>query len=49
MTSDEIRHPALTGEPWPVIGVRVRRDESSPREASWRPAPHTALEDVLLP
>lgn len=49
MTRDEIRHPALTGEPWPVIGVQVRREDSSPTAASWRPAPHAALEDVLLP
>lgn len=49
MKRDEIRHPALTGDPWPVIDVRVRREDSSPRAASWRPAPHTALEDVLLP
>lgn len=49
MTQDEIRHPALTGLPWPVIGVRVRREESRPQAAFWRPAPHTVLEDVLLP
>ncbi|MDX3801077.1 hypothetical protein [Streptomyces sp. AK04-3B] len=49
MTRDEIRHPALTGEPWPVIGIRVRREDSSPTAASWRPALHAALEDVLLP
>ncbi|MFB0620274.1 hypothetical protein [Streptomyces sp. AGS-58] len=49
MTQDEIRHPALTGEPWPVIGVRARREDRSPTAASWRPAPHAALEDVLLP
>ncbi|MBP5896306.1 hypothetical protein [Streptomyces scabiei] len=48
VTRDEIRHPALTGEPWPVIDVRVCREDSSPRAASWRPAPHTALDDVLL-
>jgi hypothetical protein len=46
---DEIRHPALTGEPWPVIGVRVCREDRSPRAASWRPAPRAVLEDVLLP
>lgn len=49
MTQDEIRHPALTGEAWPVIGVRVRREDRSPRAASWRPAPRAVLEDVLLP
>ncbi|MFJ9380171.1 hypothetical protein [Streptomyces sp. NPDC101455] len=49
MTQDEIRHPALTGESWPVIGVRVRREDRSLRTASWRPAPHAELEDVLLP
>ncbi|WP_157855835.1 hypothetical protein [Streptomyces aureocirculatus] len=43
MTQDEIRHPVLTGAPWSVIGVRLRHEESSPRAASWRPAPHTAL------
>ncbi|MFF1285620.1 hypothetical protein ACFVY4_33655 [Streptomyces sp. NPDC058299] len=43
MTQTEIRHPALTGEPWPVIGVRVRRQDRSPTAASWRPAPHAAL------
>ncbi|WP_030872351.1 hypothetical protein [Streptomyces sp. NRRL S-37] len=48
MTRDEIRPPALTGEPWPVIGVRVRREDHSPRAASWRPAPRAVLEDVLL-
>ncbi|MCX4993749.1 hypothetical protein [Streptomyces sp. NBC_00568] len=47
MTRDELRHPALTGEPWPVIGVRVRREDHSPRPASWRPASHAVLEDVL--
>jgi hypothetical protein len=49
VTQDEIRHPALTGDPWPVIGVRVRREDRSPRAASWRPAPRAVLEDVLLP
>lgn len=49
MTQAEIRHPALTGAPWPVIGVRVRREDHSARAASWRPAPQTVLEDVLLP
>ncbi|WEO93017.1 hypothetical protein A6P39_002350 [Streptomyces sp. FXJ1.172] len=49
MARDEIRHPALTGALWPVIGVRVRREDHSPRAASWRPAPHAVLEDVLLP
>ncbi len=49
MARDEVEHPALTGGPWPVIGVRVRREDGRPRAASWRPAPHTVLEDVLLP
>lgn len=49
MARDEISHPALTGGPWPMIGVRVSREDSSPRAASWQPAPHTVLEDVLLP
>ncbi|MER0476773.1 hypothetical protein ABR737_43600 [Streptomyces sp. Edi2] len=49
MGQDELRHPALTGAPWPVIGVRVRRGDCGPRAASWRPAPRTVLEDVLLP
>ncbi|MFE0373934.1 hypothetical protein [Streptomyces tendae] len=49
MTQDEIRHPALTGAPWPVIGVRVRREDNNVRAASWRPAPHAVPEDVLLP
>ncbi|WP_237277546.1 hypothetical protein [Streptomyces caniscabiei] len=49
MTQDELRHPALTGAPWPVIGVRVRREDNNPRAASWRPAPHAVPEDVLLP
>ncbi|TLQ39172.1 hypothetical protein [Streptomyces marianii] len=46
---EEIGHPALTGGPWPVIGVRVRREGQGLRAASWRPAPHAAAEDVLLP
>ncbi|MEV4191031.1 hypothetical protein [Streptomyces toxytricini] len=46
---EEIGHPALTGGPWPVIGVRVRREGHSLRAASWRPAPYAAAEDVLLP
>ena len=49
MAQGEIRHPALTGEPWPVIGVRIRREDRRLRAASWRPAPHTILEEVLLP
>ncbi|MER6717126.1 hypothetical protein [Streptomyces sp. NPDC000877] len=49
MARDEIGHPALTGAPWPVIGVRVRREDSSLRAASWQLAPHAVLEDVLLP
>ncbi|MFD7556486.1 hypothetical protein ACFV9E_18350 [Streptomyces sp. NPDC059835] len=49
MAGEEIGHPALAGETWPVIGVRVRRADRAPLAASWRPAPHTALEDVLLP
>ncbi|MFI1075958.1 hypothetical protein [Streptomyces puniciscabiei] len=49
MARDEIRHPALTGALWPVIGVRVRREDHSPRAASWWPAPRAVLEDVLLP
>jgi hypothetical protein len=46
---DGIGHPALTGEPWPVIGVRVRREGGRLRAASWRPAPLSVPEDVLLP
>ncbi|MFE2640842.1 hypothetical protein ACFXKF_40045 [Streptomyces scopuliridis] len=49
MTQDEIRHPALTGAPWPVIGVRVRHEDRRPRAASWRPAPLAVPQDVLLP
>lgn len=49
MAQNELRHLALTGEPWPVIGVRVRREDHSPLAASWRPAPHAVLEDALLP
>ncbi|MDX3695031.1 hypothetical protein PV726_32775 [Streptomyces europaeiscabiei] len=49
MTRDEIRHPALTGGPWPVIGLWVGREDRSPRAASWRPAPRVVQEDVLLP
>lgn len=49
MAEDEIRHPALDGARWPVIGVRVRREDSAPRAASWRPAPRAVLQDVLLP
>ncbi|MET9871074.1 hypothetical protein ABZZ16_33985 [Streptomyces sp. NPDC006386] len=49
MAQSEKRHPALTGERRPVIGVRVRRSSRSPRAASWRPAPHAVLEDVVLP
>ncbi|MDP5315665.1 hypothetical protein [Streptomyces poriferorum] len=46
---EEIGHPALAGGAWPVIGVRVRREGRGLRAASWRPAPYTVLEDVLLP
>ncbi|MFE1764062.1 hypothetical protein ACFW81_07580 [Streptomyces angustmyceticus] len=49
MAQAEIRHPALTGAPWPVIGVRVRREDRRPRAASWRPAPRGVLADALLP
>jgi hypothetical protein len=49
VAEDEVEHPAVTGESWPVIGVRVRREGGRVRAASWRPAPHTVLEDVLLP
>ncbi|MET9779378.1 hypothetical protein ABZ023_34960, partial [Streptomyces sp. NPDC006367] len=49
MREDEIRHPALDGVRWPVIGVRVRREDSGPRAASWRPAPRAVLQEVLLP
>lgn len=45
----EVGHPALAGVPWPVIGVRVRREERRPLSASWRPARWTVLEDVLMP
>ncbi|WP_395368378.1 hypothetical protein OHU45_37405 [Streptomyces tubercidicus] len=34
---------------WPVIGVRVRREERYARTASRRPALRAVLEDVLLP
>ncbi|WP_327216429.1 hypothetical protein [Streptomyces cyaneofuscatus] len=36
---------------WPTIGLRVRREGQRPGlgAASWRPAPYTVLEDVLLP
>ncbi|MEV6680727.1 hypothetical protein AB0N09_28255 [Streptomyces erythrochromogenes] len=46
---DEIRHPVLAGQVWPVIGVRVHREGRSPRAASWAPAPHAVQEDVLFP
>jgi hypothetical protein len=46
---DEIRHPALDGASWPTIGVRVRRAGAGLRAASWRPAPHAVLHEVLLP
>lgn len=49
MAEDVVRHPALDGEPWPAVGVRVHREDRCPRAASWRPAPHAVLEDVLLP
>ncbi|MDX3067594.1 MULTISPECIES: hypothetical protein [Streptomyces] len=49
MAEAEVGHPALAGAPWPVIGVRVRREERRPRSASWRPAQWTVREDVLLP
>ena len=49
MAQAEIRHPALSGETWPVIGVRVRREDRRLRAASWRPAPLAVPEDVLLP
>ncbi|MFK0047738.1 hypothetical protein ACIQU4_27355 [Streptomyces sp. NPDC090741] len=49
MAGEEIGHPALAGGPWPVIGVRVRREDRAPRAASWRPAPYAVPEDVLLP
>jgi hypothetical protein len=49
VTQTEIQHPALTGAPWPVIGVRIRRQDRRPQAASWRPAPLTVLEEVLLP
>lgn len=49
MAQDEIRHPALTGAPWPVIGVRVRHEDRRPRAASWCPAPLAVPRDVLLP
>ncbi|MEV8544541.1 hypothetical protein [Streptomyces sp. NPDC051572] len=45
MARGEIEHPALTGESWPVIDVRERRDDRSSRAASWRLAPQA----VLLP
>lgn len=49
VVGEEIAHPALAGGPWPVIGVRVRREGRTLRAGSWRPAPHAVLEDVLLP
>lgn len=49
MAHDEIRHPAPAGEPWPVTGVRIRGTGRIPQAVSWGPAPHTMLEDVLLP
>ncbi|WP_078949508.1 hypothetical protein [Streptomyces mutabilis] len=49
MTEDEIRHPALDGARWPVIGVRVHPEDAGPRAASWRPAPRAVLQEVLLP
>ncbi|MFH0246423.1 hypothetical protein ACGRHY_29290 [Streptomyces sp. HK10] len=49
MAKAEMRHPALAGESWPVIGVRIHREGRRPRSASWRPAPLTVLEEVLLP
>ncbi|MFE0857285.1 hypothetical protein [Streptomyces mutabilis] len=49
MSEDEIRHPALDGARWPVIGVRVRREDAGPKAASWRPAPRAVLQEVLLP
>ncbi|MGW2588433.1 hypothetical protein ACWCYZ_45620 [Streptomyces virginiae] len=49
VAGDEIGHPALTGEPWPVIGVQVHREDRSLRGASWRPTPQAVLEEVLLP
>ncbi|MGP3950888.1 hypothetical protein [Streptomyces sp. 7N604] len=49
MAKTDIRHPALTGDPWPVIGVRVRPEDRRLRAASWRPAPLAVPEDVLLP
>jgi hypothetical protein len=42
-------HPALAGERWPAIGVRVCRQGRRPWSASWRPAPQAVLEEVLLP
>ncbi|MEU1081755.1 hypothetical protein ABZ368_16230, partial [Streptomyces sp. NPDC005908] len=45
----ELRHPVLTGEPWPVTGVQARSEDYSPQAASWRQVPHALLEDVLLP
>ncbi|MER7309898.1 hypothetical protein E5082_31460 [Streptomyces griseoluteus] len=49
MVQDEIRHPALTGGLWPVISIRIRREDQRLRAASWRPAPQAIPEDVLLP
>ncbi|WP_274036674.1 hypothetical protein [Streptomyces sp. MMBL 11-1] len=46
----EIGHPALAGEVWPVIGVRVGREAGRGLwAASWRPGPFVVLEDVVLP
>lgn len=44
-----IRHPALDGEPWPAVGVRVRREDRLLRAASWTTAPLAVQQDVLLP
>ncbi|WP_446047620.1 hypothetical protein [Streptomyces olivaceus] len=49
MAEGEIRHPALDGVRWPVIGVRVRCGGTGLRAASWRPAPRAVLHEVLLP
>lgn len=49
MVQEEIAHPALGGVSWPVIGVRVRREDGLVWAASWRPAPRAVPEDVLLP
>ncbi|MGW2686214.1 hypothetical protein ACWC6I_24055 [Streptomyces sp. NPDC001414] len=49
MSEDGIRHPALDGARWPVIGVRVHREDFGPRAASWRPAPRAVLREILLP